>query len=74
MMCTVMGPINLCRMYDFVSHSFLSFDYKNFRRLLETEICGWICPVNRKYTTLIKNKIKFPQYIRKFRGIGCKVI
>jgi hypothetical protein len=24
--------------------------------------------------TLIKNKIKFSSYIRKFRGIGCKVI
>ncbi len=23
---------------------------------------------------LIKNKIKFSSYIRKFRGIGCKVI
>ncbi len=25
-------------------------------------------------TALIKNKIKFSSYIRKFRGIGCKVI
>jgi hypothetical protein len=26
------------------------------------------------YNTLIKNKIKFSLYIRKFRGIGCNVI
>jgi hypothetical protein len=27
-----------------------------------------------KYCTLIKKKRKFSSYIRKFRGIGCKVI
>ncbi len=27
-----------------------------------------------KYSTLLKKKIKFSSYIRKFRGIGCKVI
>jgi hypothetical protein len=27
-----------------------------------------------RHGTLIKNKIKFSSYIRKFRGIGCKVI
>ncbi len=25
-------------------------------------------------STLIKNKIKFSSYIRKFRGMGCKVV
>jgi hypothetical protein len=29
---------------------------------------------NRTYSTLIKKKIKSSSYIRKFRGIGCKVI
>jgi hypothetical protein len=28
----------------------------------------------RYYSTLIKKKRKFSSYIRKFRGIGCKVI
>jgi hypothetical protein len=45
---------------------------EGFSRLFQVNIYSY-CHFSTYYT-LIKNKIKFSLYIRKFRGIGCKVI
>ncbi len=44
-------------------------------RHTKTEPYRLVClAITSSRTTLIKNKIKLSSFIRKFRGIGCKVI
>ncbi len=51
----------------------ISFPRYRFSYSCDTSISGHR-RVSGVPITLIKNKIKFSSYIRKFRGIGCKVI